>query len=166
MNDSSEIGLAEVGPHDIGEEQLSVCALPKQEVTQPLLSTRSDEQIHVASTAGGVDGLMYGSFEGLAGGAYPFGDTAGRLQQRFAGRIIDRDPDVESGSIVRSFFDMCDHTFQRIREPVPTPDDAQAHTFIRQAGALGVQVDLEKAHQVVHFALRTAPIVRRECVEG
>src|SRR5687768_7710639 len=42
-----QIGAGKVGPHDIGEVQLSVGGLPQQEITQSLFSTGADEQIDV-----------------------------------------------------------------------------------------------------------------------
>ena len=67
-------------------------------------------------------------------------------------------------SLVRSSTSR-DPALERTRDPVPTPYDAQAHTTVRQAGALGVQVLLEQEHQVTHLASRAAPIVRGKRVE-
>src|SRR6185503_16441335 len=95
----------------------------------------------------------------------PIGRTAGRRQQSGARRVVDRKPDVESGSFARALLDVRDAAPEGTRKPVPTPDDAQAHTTVRQGFALGVQVVLENAHQVVDFTLRTAPVVRGKGVE-
>ena len=165
LNGGREIGAGEVRPQDVGEVELGVGRLPEQEVTQSLLSAGADEQIHVTRTARCVDGLIHGSLERLAGRGYPLGETARRRQQRIAGRIVHRNPEVESGPFARPLLDVLDAASEGIRDPVPTPDDAEAHTTVRQVVALGVQVLLEQTHQVVHFALRTTPVVRGERVE-
>jgi hypothetical protein len=43
LNGSSEIGLVEVRPEDVGEVELGIGRFPKQEVTQSLFSTGADE---------------------------------------------------------------------------------------------------------------------------
>ena len=58
LNGGSEIGLVEVRPQDVGEVELGVGRLPKQEVTQSLFSAGADEQIHVTRPARCVDGLV------------------------------------------------------------------------------------------------------------
>src|SRR5918996_1539467 len=85
LNGGGEIGLVEVRPQDVGEVELSVGRLPKQEVTQSLFSAGTDEQIHVTRTARCVNGLIQGSLEGLAGRGCPLGDTPRRRHPRIAG---------------------------------------------------------------------------------
>ena len=165
LHSGSKIDLGEVRPQDVGEEQLGVGRLPEQEVTQSLLSTGADEQVHVAGTAWCVNGLIHGSLEGLAGRGYPAGDTAGRRHQRITGRIVDRDAEVERYPFARTLLDVRDAASEGTGDPVPTPYYAEAHTTVRQVGALGVQILLEQKHQVIHFAPRTAPIVRGKSVE-
>src|SRR4029453_14456788 len=154
LNSGREIGSGEVRPHDVGEVELSVGRLPQKEVTQSAFSAGADEQIDVTRTARCMDGLTQGLLEGLAGRGNPLGDTAGRRQQRIAGRIVDRNPDVESGSFARTLLDVGDAASEGTGNPVPTTNDAHAHTTVRQLIALGVQVLLEQAHQVLDFALR------------
>src|SRR5258706_11639218 len=45
-NRGLEMVGCEVRPHGRGEHELSVCALPEQEIAQALLATRPDEQVH------------------------------------------------------------------------------------------------------------------------
>ena len=80
LNGGREIGPGELRPQDVGEVELGVGRLPKQEVTQSLFSAGADEQIHVTRTARCVDGLAQESFERLARRECFLRDTAGRRQ--------------------------------------------------------------------------------------
>src|SRR6478609_9248624 len=42
-----QVGFVEVRPHAVGEEQLGVGALPKQEVREPPFTTGADQQVYV-----------------------------------------------------------------------------------------------------------------------
>jgi hypothetical protein len=48
------VGLPEVGPQRVGEEELRVRRLPQQEVAQPQLAAGPDEQVGVRILAGGA----------------------------------------------------------------------------------------------------------------
>ena len=149
LNSGGEIGLVEVRPHDLCEVELRVGRLPQQEVTQPLFAAGADEQIYVTRTSRCVDGLTQALLESLTGKGQLPGGTAGRRQQRIAGRIVDRNPKVERRPFARTLLDLRDAVSEGSRNPVPTPYYVEANTTVRHMGTFGVHVLLQQKHQVI-----------------
>ena len=54
MDGGGEIGGPKVRPHPRQEAELSVRALPEQEVAQPLLASGADQKVHVGGTRAAI----------------------------------------------------------------------------------------------------------------
>src|SRR2546427_10788669 len=82
-------------------------ALPQQEVRQPLLAARANQEIHVRQERGGAD--------------------------RPAGGVVHREsqmkPGITGGGVLRG----ADGGQERPRQPVATPDQLESHVEIGRA---------------------------------
>ena len=47
-----EIGLIEVGPNAVSEDELGVCGFPEKEIGEALFATCADEQVEIAAVRG------------------------------------------------------------------------------------------------------------------
>lgn len=155
----AQLLLSKVGPCHRREEQLRISALPEEEVAEPLLAARADEQVNVGRAAERLpEGLAVSRLRGLEP---PHG-----FEDRVAGRIVDRHPQPQALAAGRRALSLLDKADQRRVKPIPAADHFEPHALFDELPGLAAKIAGEQAEQRPHLTLRPLPVVRRECVQG
>src|SRR5690606_11934780 len=96
----------DVGPAFLQEEELGVGALPEEEVAEPLLAGRADQEVHRRRADGVVEGGGEVALEGRARGRRVGrpglgGPAAGGLAERVTRRVVHGEAEVEALAVAR-----------------------------------------------------------------
>src|SRR5262245_33448830 len=93
---SAQILDAELWPHPVGEPQLRERAFPEQEVGEPLLAARADQQVHVCGSAIAGGRLSDQSTEMIERRWTLHRAPSRGTRDRFTGGIIEGDAQMEA----------------------------------------------------------------------
>ena len=154
-----EVGRPEVRPHLLQEAELGVCALPEQEVAQPLLATRADEEIHVGCAGASVRRAQSVG-ESLAVETVHPATGRGSAEHHVARGVVDRKAQVEAAGPGGLRFGLGHRLAKGRRETVAAPDQGETHAPGREARGMTPQERAEERHEPVHLRARTLPVVR------
>jgi hypothetical protein len=164
-----QLVAAEVGPHDVDEDELGVGQLPQHEVRDALLAAGADEQIEgrqlggrqVAAEAVGVDRARIegarGDVPGQGGGGGGEGLAAAVGQREGQGHAA-----VVSRVAAQGVEGLADHR----RQAIEVADRVQPDLVVHDLGPLVAQVVAQQLHQALDLVGRPRPVLRREGVEG
>src|SRR5919108_3928158 len=139
-----EIRGTEVRPPPVGEIQLGVRTFPQQEIAQPPLTARPDQQVDV-------------------------GTEPARIPMRppncFTRRIVYRKAEMQLATTLSELFCGANLPYERGLQAIPPANDGESNAVLTQRGRFGGKISLEKTHERGHFARWTLPVVGRERVQ-
>ena len=161
-----QIRGGEIRPHDVAKHDFGVGVFPEQKIAEPLLSACSNQKVNVGPEARRVSRPRQRTGKRFSGRPRSRSELPGGFDDRVACGVIDGDPQVQLARRASLGLGLVNGIDQAGREPVPPPDDVDTDALLRAMRCLGSQVSFEELQQLVHFAPRPLPVVRRECVEG
>src|SRR6266436_2281642 len=164
-----ELPLAEVRPERVRHVDLGVGDLPQEEVTDPHLTARADQEIGIWNAGSAerrrnqllIDGL--GSEIAALDAA---GDRAHGFRQLLTAAVADGEDDRHAGVPLGALDDVAERELHLAGELPDVADREEADAILHHPLHFGHEVVAEKAHQRRHFVLWAVPVLAREGVEA
>ena len=157
---------SEIGPQDIGEDELAVGRLPHEIVRQAVLTGGAHQEFGVRHV-GCVQTLGDGLLVDLVGRDALTHDLTNGVDELGLAAVIERDREGERAIPLREFDGLVDSPEQSFRDPpITTADEPDAHALLVEFIASAHQQRLVETHEIAHFVDRSTPVLRGECVDG
>ena len=145
----------EVGPQGLCEPQFGIGAFPQQEIRQALFAAGANEQVNVAITRSGGQGIR----ECISGKRAAPDRCGGGFQQGVAAGKIDCQACIEHAAASRNCFDCLDGSNSRAGQAIAASDDGEPDARIGERLRLHCHIVLDELHHAVDFRLWPLPVV-------
>src|SRR5438876_7407593 len=165
LEGGAQLGLAEVGPPAVDEDELGVGELPEQEVRDPELAGGADEEIgigHLGRVQVRGDELFVDVFRFRPA----LGDPARRLHDLRATPVVEGDPEVEAVLAGGLGFERGHALPQLLGGAVAAADEACADALLGEVRKLALDRLAEDLHHRLDLGRRPTPVIGRERVDG
>src|SRR5215831_18512325 len=157
----------EVGPGALGEEKLGVSALPEQEVAEPLLAARANQEVDVGR--GRARLLHEQAREALALALAVLrgrgGEARGRAQDGVARRVIDGEAEMERAALGGGALGVAEQVGEPAGQAVAAAEERELHAALGGRQHLAAQEAAENTKEGGHLGGRAAPVVGGENVQ-
>lgn len=167
---AQEVDVPEAGPVDVGEVQLGVCQLPQQEVGDPDLPRRAEDQVRVRQPLGG-DVPRYRLLGDVVDGQPPvhhvLGHGADGVDYVLAAPIGYGQVQMLVVVAGRPLVGVVHGPPDALREGVPLAYDPDGHPVLVHRRVVGEPVEglLQELHQVVHLVGVAVEVLHGERVD-
>src|SRR3954454_9837300 len=152
----AELLLAEVRPERVEEDQLRIGELPQEEIRDPQLAGRADQEVgvrHRRRVQIGRESLFVDRLAASDG-------SIGGVNELRATAVVERDPQIQLAIVLRLALEGRHALAQRIGRAVTAADEARADSLTHEVGQLPLDRLREDLHQELHLLGRAAPVLR------
>src|SRR6266540_5206592 len=159
-----QLFLAEIGPVERRAPVLRVGGLPEQEVAQPHLASRANDQIRVTQTTG-VEIAAEELFVQLFGGDPVPNQFSRRLDDLGPAPVVEGDVERKAAIVAGQVDGVQDSLLQLRWKPIERADVPQPNAVGVKLSRLAVDHLAENLHQARDLVVRAAPVLGRESVQ-
>src|SRR5436305_9330422 len=153
----AQLGLAEVGPPAVDEDELGVGELPEQEVRDPELAGGADEKVGIWHL-GRVQVRGDERLVDVVRFRPALGDPARRLHDLRPTAVVEGDPQVEPVLAGRLGFERGHALPQRLGRAIAAADEARPDALLGKVRQLALDRLAEDLHQCLDLGRRPRPV--------
>src|SRR5918994_2881235 len=155
--------LVEVRPERVVEDELGVRGLPEQEVRDPLLARRADDEIGIAQVGRVQAGRDVRFRQVLVSDTFPE-NRAHCFHELGAAAVVERNPELQAVEMLRGRLQSCHLLPQLGRDAVAAAEEARTYALPREVGELAIDGLVHPLHDRLDLVCRPCPVLGRERV--